>query len=296
MGVRRVLVTGASGFTGRYVMEALRSAGFTPLALVADLCDEKALRTEIFSVKPDAVIHLAGIAYVGHENPADFYRINLLGTLHLLQTVEAVGTISGSVVLASSANIYGNVYQTGAINELFLPHPLNDYAVSKLAMEEMASLWNGRLPITIVRPFNYTGVGQSLNFVIPKIIDVFIRKEPDLMLGNIDVCRDFTDVRDVARWYVEILKSRISGEILNFCSGEAVSLRDIVHLCEKYSGHTVKIKSYSGLKRKNDLIRLCGDRSKLIRLLGKAAVPTFSLCETLQWMLGISKNIKFHQS
>lgn len=296
MRVQRVLVTGASGFTGRYVMEALRKEGFTPFALVADLCDAKALKTEIFSIKPDAVIHLAGIAYVGHENPADFYRINLIGTLHLLQAVEAVGTVSGSVVLASSANIYGNAYQTDAISELFLPHPLNDYAVSKLAMEEMASLWSKRLPITVVRPFNYTGVGQSLNFVIPKIIDVFIRKERDLILGNIDVWRDFTDVRDIARWYVEVLKARIRGETLNFCSGKSISLRDIIHICEKYSGYTVKIKSYAGLKRNNDLVRLCGDQSKLTLLLGKAAEPMFSLCETIQWMLGTSKKIEFKQS
>ena len=282
---RRVLVTGASGFTGRHVWQALQRAGFEPHALTANLCDESAIKTEVTALKPDAALHLAGIAYVGHGNPADFYRVNLIGTLHLLQALEVAGSITGPVVLASSANIYGNTYQTVPIKESFAPHPVNDYAMSKLAMEEMASLWQSRLPITIVRPFNYTGAGQSSTFVVPKIVNAYREHRKELNLGNLAVWRDFSDVRDVSRWYTEILKQNITGKTVNFCSGKSVLLTDIIQYCNELTGLSLSIKSEISLQRPNELIRLCGDRSNLEFLLKQAAIPQFSLKDTLYWML-----------
>lgn len=282
---RRVLVTGASGFTGRYVWQALQHAGFQPYALSSDLCDESALKKEVALLKPDAVLHLAGIAYVGHGNPADFYHVNLIGTLHLLQALEGAGSITGPVVLASSANIYGNAYQKSAIKESFTPHPVNDYAMSKLAMEEMASLWQKRLPVTIVRPFNYTGAGQSSAFVVPKIVKAFREHHTELNLGNLSVWRDFSDVRDVSRWYTEILKQNITGETINFCSGKTVLLTDVIGWCEELTKLTLSVRSDTSLQRANELVRLCGDRAHLEKLMGKASMPEFSFRETLQWML-----------
>lgn len=285
MNNRRILVTGATGFTGKYVLPALRKAGFEPCALRADLCDEKAVTAEVVALKPSAALHLAGIAYVGHGNPADFYRVNLIGTFGLLQALEKAGSVTGPVVLASSANIYGNAYQNEPIKESFVPHPLNDYAASKLAMEGMASLWKDRLPITIVRPFNYTGVGQSTSFVVPKIVLAFKDRSTNLNLGNIDVWRDFTDVRDVARWYREIIKQDIKGEIINFCSGNLYSLRHIISICQEKTGHEIEIVSSESLQRKNELVRLCGDASHRKRLLGNDGAVTYEISETLHWML-----------
>lgn len=281
----RVLVTGAQGFTGRYVTCELLRAGFSPYALAADLCDEVALKEEVAAARPEAVIHLAGIAYVGHGNCADFYRVNLVGTLQLLQALEATGSVKGPVLLASSANIYGNAYQEGSIKESFLPQPRNDYAMSKLAMEEMASLWEGRLPVTVVRPFNYTGVGQADAFVVPKIVAGFRAKRSELMLGNLDVWRDFSDVRDVARWYVELLKRNVVGETVNFCSGKATSLDEVIDRCRALTKHDLQVNSEVSLQRKNELVYLCGDKTHLSELLGKAAAAEFALADTLQWML-----------
>ncbi len=281
----RVLVTGASGFTGRYVWHALQHAGFDPYALSANLCDGTAVKEEVARLQPDAVLHLAGIAYVGHGNPADFYHVNLIGTLHLLQALEGAGSITGPIVLASSANIYGNAYQGSPIKESFEPHPENDYAMSKLAMEAMASLWQKRLPVTIVRPFNYTGAGQSSAFVVPKIVNAFREHHTELNLGNLSVWRDFSDVRDVSRWYTEILKQNITGEIINFCSGKTVLLTDIISWCKEFTGFLPTVRSTASLQRTNELVRLCGDRTHLEKLMGKASIPEFSFLETLQWML-----------
>ena len=282
---RRVLVTGASGFTGRYVWQALQHADFEPYALSVNLCDEAAVKKEVALLKPNAVLHLAGIAYVDHGNVADFYHVNLIGTLNLLQALEIAGSVTGPVVLASSANIYGNAYQESAIKESFAPHPVNDYAMSKFAMEEMASLWQKRFPVTIVRPFNYTGSGQSSAFVIPKIVNAFREHRTKLNLGNLSVWRDFSDVRDVSRWYVEILKQNITGTTINFCSGKTVPLTNVISWCEELTGLTLSVRSETSLQRANELVRLCGNRSHLEELMGKASIPKFSFRETLQWML-----------
>lgn len=285
MSNRRILVTGATGFTGKYVLPALQEAGFEPCALRADLCDEKAVTAEVVALKPSAALHLAGIAYVGHGKPADFYRVNLIGTLGLLQALEKAGSVTGPVVLSSSANIYGNAYQDEAIKEYFLPHPLNDYATSKLAMEEMASLWRDRLPITIVRPFNYTGVGQSEVFVVPKIVSAFRQRKAEINLGNIEVWRDFSDVRDVARWYVEVLKRDIVGQTLHFCSGKLISILEIIDYCREISNCDINVDTQTSLQRSNELIKHCGDRALLQEMLDDASDPDYSIRDTLQWML-----------
>lgn len=284
----RVLVTGASGFTGRYVMEALANVGFEAFSLHSNLLDSLALTAEVANVRPSAVLHLAGLAYVGHGNPADFYQVNLIGTLNLLRALEAAGSITDPVVIASSANIYGNAYQDRAISESFAPKPINDYAMSKLSMEQMASLWQTRLPVTIVRPFNYTGKGQSQSFVVPKIVAAFKDKLSELELGNLAVWRDFSDVRDIARWYVAIIHQRIVGETLNFCSGTSVSLNDIIQWCSEISGHNLIIKSAPQLQRKNELLRLCGNRDRMTTLLGSAADSQYTISDTLRWMLSAS--------
>ena len=189
MSKPRVLVTGASGFTGHYVCKELKKEGFEVFSLTqdgslkgrsVDLCSYNDVLKCIEHVKPDSVIHLAAIAFVGHEAPNDFYRVNVEGTLNLLRALEKVDCIKGTVILSSSANIYGNAYQDQAISENFAPQPINDYAVSKLSMEYMARLHMDRLPIVIVRPFNYTGCAQNESFLIPKVVKAFQKKQEKL--------------------------------------------------------------------------------------------------------------------
>ena len=219
MGRSCVLLTGRNGFTGRYVAAELEAAGYDVVGLSdrpepggarsinANLLDREAVAAAVVAVKPDVVLHLAAISFVAHGDVSEIYEVNVVGTRNLLEALTALEKKPRIVVLASSANVYGNA-EVEPITEETPPAPANDYAVSKLAMEYMARLWTDKLPIVITRPFNYTGVGQSEQFLIPKIIDHFRRGKRVIELGNTEVVREFGDVRDVARAYASIVKTQ----------------------------------------------------------------------------------------
>ena len=278
----KVLVTGLSGFTGQYLKLELESYGHTVIGLNADLLDLKALEHEICYIEPDAVVHLAGIAFVGYGEPNDFYHVNLLGSRNLLVALTKLENHLRMVLLASSANVYGNV-EVDVLSEQSSTNPVNDYAVSKLSMEYMARLWLDKLPISIVRPFNYTGVGQSISYLLPKIVDHFVRKSPYIELGNLDVARDFSDVRMVVNIYRRLLESSTSiGETFNICSNKAYSIKEIINILQKISNHKIEIHVKSSLIRKNEIKVLIGSNSKIEHCLGY--INKIPLSETLEWM------------
>lgn len=282
------LVTGASGFTGRYVSSALEAAGYAVRGLSGEGGSQKSVdlsnRVEVLDaiarLQPDVVVHLAAIAFVGHEDVDDTYRVNIMGTRHLLEGLAASPVAPRHVVLASSANVYGNA--SGVVAEDAAVSPQNDYAVSKLAMEYMARLWTTRLPITIVRPFNYTGVGQSEKFLIPKIVSHFRRKAAVIELGNLDVWRDFYDVRHVATAYCKLVGLEADSEVYNICSGQEYSLRQVIEMMTEISGHHIDVRVNPDLVRLNEVKRLRGDSRKLSARIG--GLPEFSLRDTLRWM------------
>lgn len=278
----RTLITGIEGFTGHYLRVELAAHGHEVIGLKADLTDAAALTAEMHAVQPDAVAHLAGIAFVGHGEPNDFYRINLMGTRNLLAALAACDKRPNCVLLASSANVYGNA-TGGILPENTLPNPANDYAVSKLTMEHMARLWMDKLPIAIARPFNYTGVGQSELFLIPKIVAHFRRRAPVIELGNLDVWRDFSDVRTVARIYRRLMEKPPVGETVNVCSGHAVSLREVLALATEITGHPIGVNVNPAFVRANEVRTLCGDAAKLRQLVG--AWEPYPLADTLRWMI-----------
>ena len=285
------LITGINGFTGRHLAEELRSSGYTVMGLGreasvgvfrCDLLDRIGLADVVAQVKPEVVIHLAAIAFVAHGDVDAIYRTNVVGTRNLLEAVAKSGCKPRSVLLASSANIYGNA-TVEPIDETTLAAPANDYAVSKLAMEYMARLWFDQLPITMVRPFNYTGAGQSLNFLLPKIVDHFKRRAPVLELGNLDVVRDFSDVRSVVKRYRLLLEKEPAGEVFNVCSGLGYSLLEVLQMMREISGYDPEIRVNPAFVRANEVHRLIGSRTKLDTVIG--VVPDVPLRDTLKWML-----------
>ena len=185
-------------------------------------------------------------------------------------------------MLASSAYVYGNTL-TSPILESMPAAPTNDYAVSKLAMEYAAKLFDKHFPITVTRPFNYTGVGQNNKFLVPKIVSHFRKRLPKIELGNLDIARDFSDVRDVAAVYAALLERRIGGGIINICSGRAIALKDIINICRTITGHPIEVTVNPAFVRADDIKTLYGDPARVAEILGGAELHRFE--ETLEWML-----------
>lgn len=295
----RTLVTGAGGFTGRYVTELLAARGHEVHGLVhstaaeavpgaaethlADLADFAATRRVVRQVRPDHVVHLAAIAFVAHGNVQEMYSSNVIGTRSLLEALADLPQVARSTLLASSANVYGNAH-LGQLDETVSPAPANDYGVTKLAMEYVASLFRATLPLIVVRPFNYVGRGQSPDFVIAKIVDHARRRAERIELGNLDVERDFSDVRAVADTYCRLLDSEEAvGGTFNVCSGQHHSLRRIISLVEEISGHKLKVEINPAFVRKNEVHRLFGDNRLLESVIGPIHNPPLE--DTLRWML-----------
>jgi GDP-6-deoxy-D-talose 4-dehydrogenase len=284
------LVTGSEGFTGHYLVAELRRAGYEVVGLthapdhgkVADLCDREAVRQVVHDVSPDVVVHLAAIAFVAHGDAEAIYRTNVVGTRNLLEALASLSRPPRAVLLASSANIYGNSDVEVLVEET-VPAPANDYAVSKLAMEYMASLWMDRLPIILARPFNYTGVGQSDKFLLPKIVNHFRDRAPVIELGNTNVARDFQDVRFVVNAYRRLLETKsAAGQVVNLCSGEAHSLMSVVNMLEDMAGYRIDVRVNPAFVRANDVLRLTGSNLKLESLIGPLDI--IPLRSTLEWM------------
>lgn len=293
VGKQRALVTGRNGFTGRYVAAELEAAGYEVVGLsdrqdpdatgsiTANLLDREAVRAAVAAIQPDVVLHLAAISFVAHGDAEEIYRVNVIGSRNLLEALAQVEHKPQLVVLASSANIYGNA-EGEQITEDTPPAPANDYAVSKLAMEHMARLWMDRLPIVITRSFNYTGVGQSDQFLIPKIVGHFRRGERVIELGNTEVVRDFGDVRDVGKAYAAIVKARVAGGTFNICSGVGHSLCDILDMMAEIAGYRIEVHVNQAFVRSNDVTRLVGSNGKLRQMTGILSVTP--LRDTLAWM------------
>jgi GDP-6-deoxy-D-talose 4-dehydrogenase len=293
--MRKVLITGIRGFTGRYLAGQLRSEGYEVCGLAhdehapesgvyqCDLLDRTALGSIVATQNPSHIVHLAAIAFVAHGSAEGIYSTNVVGTRNLLEAAAAAGGLR-SVLLASSANIYGNT-DHDPLDESVTPAPANDYAVSKLAMEYMARLWLPKLPITLVRPFNYTGVGQSADFLLPKIVDHFKRGAREIELGNLDVARDFSDVRMVVKAYAKLLAlgdSDERGETFNVCSGKAYSLQDVIAIMERIAGYKIQVKVNPAFVRQGEVRHLRGSHEKLKARIGP--LDTQPLEDTLRWM------------
>lgn len=279
----KIALTGADGFTGLHFAARARDAGHEVFPLTCDLTDGAAVRNAVAALgNVDAVVHLAAISFVGHSDDRAFYDVNLFGTLNLLEAFAGASAPPRRMLVASSANVYGN-WGERPIPENRTPAPVNHYAMSKLAMEHMARTYRARLPLTIVRPFNYTGPGQALQFVIPKLVDHFRRRTPVVKLGNTEVEREYNDVRFVCEAYLRLLQGDHEGETFNVCTGRTYHLLGVVALLRELTGHAIEVETDPALVRANEVHRLCGDPSRLNAAIGE--LPGFELEQTLAWML-----------
>jgi nucleoside-diphosphate-sugar epimerase len=293
MDSKRVLITGINGFTGKHLEAHLLQKGYQVYGLGASqstdanytqvsLLNLAHLRDVLNKIQPQIIFHLAAISFVGHGNANAFYETNVIGTRNLFVATQLELPNIESILVSSSANVYGNQL-SGEINENSPFNPANDYAVSKVTVEMITKLWACKLPVFVVRPFNYTGVGQSSDFLIPKIIDHFKQKEQKIELGNIDVWREFNDVRFVVDAYYQLVNVNPIGESVNICTGKLYSLREVIAIANAITGHTIEIQVNQAFVRENEIKSLSGNPEKLKRLVPN--LLNYCLKETLGWML-----------
>jgi nucleoside-diphosphate-sugar epimerase len=213
-----------------------------------------------------------------------------VGTQNLLQSVHNSGLSFKKIIIASSANVYGNVpLDQQPITERQPPAPVNHYAASKLAMEYMVHTWFDKLPIIITRPFNYTGVGQAEHFLVPKLVKHFAERLPTVNLGNLDVARDYSDVRDVADDYVFLLQQPLDGETINLCTGRAQTLSSILETLRKLSGHSITVLNDKNLQRANEIASIRGN-SMIWGWDNSRPACRRDFAETLVWMMNATKS------
>jgi nucleoside-diphosphate-sugar epimerase len=267
-----ILITGAKGFTGLYLKDAAQKSGLKVVGLSSNLNDIEALEKEVAAAKPDFVAHLAGISFVASKDHEAFYRVHALGTSNLLQALAKLQSVPKKILLASSATVYGNSANPLSIEDQTLT-PIDHYATSKVAMEEMAKTFFNRLPIVIARPFNYTGVGQKGNFLIPKLVDHFAKQKPFIELGNLNIEREFNDVNMICDAYLKLLDLGKANEIYNVCSGQARSLQFVMDLLKQITGHNIEIRVNPDFVRASEVHRMVGNPEKLKNLFTTNGLP-----------------------
>lgn len=284
-----VLVTGSSGFVGRWLLEHLAASGDEVLTLdpALDVRDGPALTEAVVAGAPAAIYHLAAQASVGASwtDPAETFSVNALGTLNLLQAALACPT-PPRVLLVSSAEVYGRVRPEDLpLSEERPFAPASPYAASKAAAELVGlQAWLGRgLEVIRARPFNHTGAGQRPDFVVPslarQVISASRSRLDALAAGNVDVRRDITDVRDVVRAYRLLIERGEPGAVYNVCRGESFEIGDVAARLLRLEDLDLPIVVDPERVRPVDLPDLRGDRSRITARTGW--VPEIPLDTTL---------------
>lgn len=292
----RVLVTGADGFVGNHLCRHLRQAGDEVIELrgmsvdgsaCVDIRDAAAVHRAVAEAQADAMIHLAGASSVArsHEQPAQTFMVNAIGTVNLLEAARACAPRM-RVVHVGSGEVYGALPRGERATEQWPFAPVSPYASSKAAAEIAALQFHRSYGLHVVcaRPFNHLGAGQSPNFLVPDVarqIDEIRRgaRPPRIVLGNVEVVRDFSHVSDVARAYCLLVHEGQPGEAYNICSGEARTIRSVVEEMVALSGVTAEIVIAEERKRAAELEVLVGDCTKL-RKLGWA--PRLTVADALR--------------
>ena len=287
-----VLVTGHAGFVGQHVLDSLEGIPLQDASGRIDLLDTNRLDKFCKSRNFEFVIHLAAQSHVptSIENPQNTINSNLIGTINLLKALEKSG-FTGRFLFVSSGDVYGAVSEADfPISEKQVVNPGNPYAVSKVAAEHfcLQQVSRVKFDIMIARPFNHIGVGQSDRFVVAKILNETHRasksnvKRP-IYTGNLNVTRDFSDVRDIVAAYYLILKNGKNSEIYNVCSGRETKISELFEVAANKLSISNPVKIDPGLMRSNEQLRAVGSNEKLKR--DTDWVSKYSPRETIEEMI-----------
>ncbi|WP_082927381.1 GDP-mannose 4,6-dehydratase [Paenibacillus oryzisoli] len=297
----KALVTGASGFVGTVLSQSMMKQNMEVLGIArseafynerknddfkCDILDKAKLKEILTSYSPDYIVHLAGPAFIPDSfiNPLKTYEIIFNGTLNLLECVKEL-KLNSKILYVSSADVYGG-NNNSVLVETEHYDPKSPYSAAKACSELLCRQFTNSygLNTVIARPFNHTGPGQSIDFVCSsfahQVATMVGQNEKILRTGNIDVKRDFLDVRDVVEAYIRLLMLGVNGETYNVSSGKAISLRDIIEILFR-EANINKYEIYIDPQkvRNNDIPVRIGESSKLRQLTGW--FPKYSIEQTL---------------
>lgn len=298
----RALVTGASGFVGRYLVDALRREGSETLAcggphestdlVPLDLQDAASIRAALDLARPDVVFHLAAQTFVPESfaSPAATYETNAVGTARLTEAVREYATGGEAmprILFTSSAEVYGVRDPADfPLRETLEPRPATPYAASKCAAEAIltAEARAFGMDVVVARAFNHIGPGQSERFVVPslaaQLAAVAAGGASLLLVGNLNAARDFLDVRDVVAAYLALARDGAAGETYNVCSGTPVKVRDVLRDLIHIAGVAVEVREDPQRFRPLDVPVFFGSAEKLRSRCGW--VPTIPLERSLR--------------
>jgi GDP-4-dehydro-6-deoxy-D-mannose reductase len=318
-----VLVTGATGFAGRHLVRELIGRGLSvvPTGLFGDelrkergpaaglevptpapgprpldVRDGPAVRAMFATVRPDAVIHLAGqsSAAASFQDPAATLEVNVLGTWHVLEAVRAEVPRARTLVI-SSADLYGPSTPATPHRETAAMNPKSPYGASKAAQDLLAGLTAQAygLDLVRVRPFSHAGPGQHPRFALPAFaaqIAAIERgdREPMLQVGDVSVVRDYTDVRDVVRAYADLLTLGQAGEAYNVCRGRGLALRELLERLCAAAQVPIRIEVNPARLRPSDLPHLVGVPEKVAGATGFQ--PKIEIEQTLADLLAEARS------
>jgi len=313
----KVLVTGVCGFVGRHlasfvsdqgcevfgigllsdpglgeeVFDLGRLAGFSDLSVT----DPDGLRETVAAWRPERVFHLAAQSSAGKsfDQPVETFETNVRGTLNLLEAVRT-GSPRSTVILVGSSEVYGSSEEP-LLKEEHPVRPLNPYAMTKACVEILGYQYfrSYGLKVVVSRSFGHTGPGHSPVFALPSFARQIAlieagRREPVLKVGNLEVVRDYSDVRDVVRAYWLLCEKGRAGRVYNVCSGRGRKMSEIVEELCRRSRKPVKMEVDPARVRKVDIPRLVGDPSLIADHTGwRAGIP---FGRTLEDLLGFWRN------
>jgi GDP-4-dehydro-6-deoxy-D-mannose reductase len=298
----RALVTGASGFVGGFLVEALRRDGAEVVACGGphdtggeyfriDLADPQTIAAALETARPNVVFHLAAQTSVPEslDAPLETYQANAIGSARLADAVRryAAGRPPPRVLFTSSAEVYGTRDPRDfPLHEALDLRPATPYGASKAAAE-LVLLAAGRsfgLDVVIARAFNHIGPGQSERFVVASLAAQLARiaagAPPQLWVGNLETARDFLDVRDVVAAYVALARAGESGQVYNVCSGRAVAIRDLLRELMAIARVAIEVREDPSRMRSADVPFSVGSAEKLRACTGWS--PQISLMRSLR--------------
>ncbi|MGD2087081.1 MAG: GDP-mannose 4,6-dehydratase [Candidatus Aminicenantes bacterium] len=284
---KKVLIIGCSGFLGSHLTDAWQKEENIVLSGITEVADFTSTRLRVYhvdirdrqkvfaaveSIQPDLTLHLAAVANVGfswkHQHMT--YQINFIGSSNILEAISRVSPHS-RILLMSSAELYGNCKGKPCKETDVIDSPGNPYSLSKYAMEMVGNLYRRaqHMDIVTMRSFNFTGPGQSDQFVASDFSHQIAeiekgKREPVIRVGNLSAIRDISDVRDIARYLTVIAKQGENNGIYNLCSGKTYSINDLLDMLLSFSSKEIKVVVDEKKFRPVDIPKLWGDRS-LIR-------------------------------